>query len=329
MKVEGPTGEIPGYLVVDKTWWLARPSLAPGASYHVSAKLVAPNHRPKLHEWTFSTTPVLGGLGGRVTPGDNETVGVGAPITLRFANPVVNRAQVEGRLDVTTSVPVNGAWHWMNDHEVHWRPETYWPAHTEVWFDANLQGVDAGNGVFGDVHRTAHFFIGDSHVSIADANAHTLTVYHNGAVVKSFPMSAGREQYPTMSGKHLVLGKAADVVMDSRTNGIPLSDPDGYLEHVAWDTQISTTGEYVHAAPWSTRQQGRDNVSHGCINLSDANAQWFYNWSLKGDIVEVVGTPRPPNSDAAMVDWVLPFDQWQQGSALYEVPTAQPRVRVW
>ena len=29
--------------------------------------------------------------------------------------------------------------------------------------------------------------------------------------------------------------------MDSRTNGIPLDSPDGYYEHVFWDTQISST----------------------------------------------------------------------------------------
>jgi len=130
-----------------------------------------------------------------------------------------------------------------------------------------------------------------------------------------------------MSGKHLVLGKAADVVMDSSTNGIPINSPDGYYEHVAWDTQISSTGEYVHAAPWSVGQQGSNNVSHGCINLSTANAQWFFNFSQRGDIVEVSGTARPPNGDIAMVDWKVPYDQWVLGSALYDPtpPSKAPR----
>ena len=100
-------------------------------------------------------------------------------------------------------------------------------------------------------------------------------------------MSPGKDEFPTMSGKHLVLGKAQKVVMDSRTNGIPLDSAEGYLEDVFWDTQISSTGEYVHAAPWSVSSQGRENVSHGCINLSDENAEWFFNLSQRGDIVEV------------------------------------------
>ena len=113
--------------------------------------------------------------------------------------------------------------------------------------------------------------------------------------------------------------------MDSRTNGIPLESSEGYLETVYWDTQISSTGEYVHAAPWSVDDQGRANVSHGCINLSDENAKWFYDWSQRGDIVEVTGTPRPPNNDIAMVDWKVPYEQWVQGSAHLPRPE-QPRA---
>ena len=114
--------------------------------------------------------------------------------------------------------------------------------------------------------------------------------------------------------------------MDSRTNGIPLESSEGYLETVLWDTQISSTGEYVHAAPWSVDDQGSANVSHGCINLSDANAEWFYNWSQRGDIVEVTGTPRPPNNDIAMVDWKVPYDQWVLGQRAYH-PAPEHRAR--
>jgi lipoprotein-anchoring transpeptidase ErfK/SrfK len=121
-----------------------------------------------------------------------------------------------------------------------------------------------------------------------------------------------------MSGRHIVIGKQQKVIMDSRTNGIPLDHSEGYLETVYWDVQISSTGEYVHAAPWSVKDQGRANVSHGCINLSDANAEWFYNFSQRGDIVEVTGTPRPPNNDIAMVDWKIPYEEWVQGSALLD-----------
>lgn len=326
--VKGPDGiPVHGYLDAAGTWWLTRAKLALATPYEVTAKVVPNRGKVRTKRWTFTTLSPTADLSARVVPGDNEVVGVGQPISVRFTSPVANKAAVEARLIVTTSVPVEGSWHWMNDREVHWRPWAYWPANTEVFFDGDLTGVDAGNGIIGYVHRTAHFRIGASHVSLADAGSHVLTVYENGVVVKTFPMSAGRDQYPTMSGKHLVLGKAADVLMDSSTNGIPINSPDGYYEHVAWDTQISSTGEYVHAAPWSVGDQGSDNVSHGCINLSTANAEWFFNFSQRGDIVEVTGTPRPPNEDIAMVDWKIPYDQWVLGSALYDPtpPAKGPR----
>jgi lipoprotein-anchoring transpeptidase ErfK/SrfK len=328
LAVKAPDGtKIPGYQGRRGDWWLTRATLAPGTTYEVSARLKAPGRDARVKRWSFTTMAPAGELGVRVVPGDNEVVGVGQAIWLKFTAPVANKAAVERRLVVTTSVPVEGSWRWMSDREAHWRPQSYWPANTEVWFDGNLEGVDAGNGIIGNVHRTAHFRIGNAHVTTANAASHTLTVTENGAVIKTFPMSAGKEDFPTMSGTHVVLGKSPSVVMDSRTNGIPLESSEGYLETVLWDTQISTTGEYVHAAPWSVDSQGSANVSHGCINLSSANAEWFFNWSQRGDIVQVNGTSRPPNDDLAMMDWKLPYDQWVLGSALYQVPT-QSRVTV-
>lgn len=321
-------GAVPGYLGRDGSWFLARPGLAPGSTYQVAAVLRPASGGPvRARRWSFTTLTPTTRLSARLNPGDGDVVGVGMPISIQLSAPVANKAAVEARLQVRTSVPVVGSWRWMSDREVHWRPQGYWPAHAEVWVDADLQGVDAGNGVWGDVHRTTHFTIGDGHVSIADATAHTLTVTQNGQVVKVFPMSAGRDKYPTLSGRHIVLGKQQDVLMDSRTNGIPLDSPDGYYEHVFWDVQISTGGEYVHAAPWSVDAQGHDNVSHGCINIAPDNAIWFYGFSQRGDVVEVTGTSRPADNDIAMIDWKLPFDQWIMGSALASSGPA-PRVRM-
>ena len=65
-------------------------------------------------------------------------------------------------------------------------------------------------------------------------------------------------------------------------------------------------------------QQGRENVSHGCINLSTDRAAWFFNFSQPGDIVEIknsIGPDLAP-SDGDIYDWTIPWDQWQAGSAL-------------
>ena len=46
--------------------------------------------------------------------------------------------------------------------------------------------------------------------------------------------------------------------------------------------RLTWDGQFIHAAPWSVRQQGHVDVSHGCTNISTANAQWIYENSLVG-----------------------------------------------
>ncbi len=38
---------------------------------------------------------------------------------------------------------------------------------------------------------------------------------------------------------------------------------------------FDNSDNYVHSAPWSVADQGKRNVSHGCINISPSNAKWF------------------------------------------------------
>src|SRR5262249_39757877 len=152
------------------------------------------------------------------SPGDNAVVGVGMPISVKFNRsvPTSLRGEVERRLKVTTTPALKGAWHWMNSKEVHWRPPTYWPAHTKIVVTSNLGRLDAGDGVWGDSEtHTSKFAIGDSHVSIADIASHQMTVTTNGKIVKVLPMSAGRDKFPTKGGVHIALEKSQIVTMDS------------------------------------------------------------------------------------------------------------------
>ena len=47
------------------------------------------------------------------------------------------------------------------------------------------------------------------------------------------------------------------------------------------------------------------------MNLSPANAQWFYGISQPGDVVQVTGTPVPlTGKDTDIPDWTIPWSQW-------------------
>jgi hypothetical protein len=114
------------------------------------------------------------------------------------------------------------------------------------------------------------------------------------------------------------------VTMDSATVGIPRNSPDGYYEQVYWDVRISYGGAFVHAAPWSVAQQGIVNVSHGCVNLSTENATWFYNFSQRGDVVDVYNSGAAVDTaDPGMADWNMSWKQWVAGDA---APTTAAKV---
>ena len=295
--------------------WTSTATLYLARHYKITAVLVGVKNtkHPVVRTSEFFTTRPTGLLGTQITPGDNQTVGVGQPIIVRFANPVANRNVIGARLTVSMSKPVDGAWHWFGSKEVHYRPREYWPAGEQITVAAKVTNVDAGNNIWGEVDRTVTFKIGDAHVSTVDTDAHTMTVTSNGVVQRTLPISAGRDKYPTMSGIHVTLDKAQHVVMDSSTVGIPVNSPDGYKEDVYWNVAITDGGEYVHAAPWSVGAQGNRNVSHGCVNLSTSDATWFYNFSLPGDIVNIIGSPRgPSSSDPGTMDWNMGWDQWVQ-----------------
>jgi lipoprotein-anchoring transpeptidase ErfK/SrfK len=94
----------------------------------------------------------------------------------------------------------------------------------------------------------------------------------------------------TPNGTYYVLERFADIVMDSRTFGLRVDEPEGYRIDVKDAARLSNAGTFVHGAPWSPAAQGTRNVSHGCINLSPANAQWFYNNFGSGDPLVVKKT---------------------------------------
>ena len=307
-------GNVKGTLNADKTVWTSTDKLGFGARYTISAVATNAGGEKTTKTSAFTTARAAKTVFPAVAPLTGMTVGVGMPVRVFFDNPVTDRKTALARMKVTTSVPTVGAWHWFSDTEVHWRPRTYWKPGTKVALDTDLRGVSLGPGTYGSLNADRHitFTIGASHVSIADAKTHRMKVWVNGKLTKDFPASLGKEvrgRY-THSGVHIVTDKKASMTMDSTTYGLAL-DAGGYRTPVKFATRISNGGEFVHAAPWSVAQQGRENVSHGCVNLSPANAEWFYGISQPGDVVKVTGTPVPlSGKDTDIPDWTIPWSEW-------------------
>lgn len=306
-------GTLPGSYTSDHKSWSSSTPLQTGTTYDVSVQANDGKRRSVTIDSAFWTLKPAHRLAAAVAPLNGETVGVGMPIAVYFRAPVQQRAAVERRFHVTSSDNTTGAWHWFSDTEMHYRPPAYWPAGDQVSLSYDLRGLDAGNNTWGDQHRTIKFTIGASHVSKVNAPAHTMQVFDNGKLVQTYPVSTGRDKYPTTTGIHVVLNKNPLQVMDSATVGIPRNSPDGYFEKVPWSVRISNSGEFVHDAPWSVHSQGHVNVSHGCVNLSPTASKWFFDFSRRGDIVQVSGTPRHLQQGNGYADWNLSWSEWIAG----------------
>lgn len=251
-----------------------------------------------------------------LSPLDGSVVGIGQPVAIRFDENIPDRKAAENAITITTDPPVEGAFYWLNNREVRWRPEHFWQPGTAVTVDVLTRGIDLGDGLFGDGDAHSSFTIGDEVVATADDNTKTLTIRKNGEVIKTMPISMGKDSTPTSNGTYIIGDRYAELVMDSSTYGVPVGSPNGYRTEVEYATQMSYSGIYVHAAPWSVGQQGYSNASHGCLNVSTDNARWFYDNTKRGDIVEVVNTVGGTLSGTdGLGDWNIPWSTWGAGNA--------------
>jgi lipoprotein-anchoring transpeptidase ErfK/SrfK len=152
-----------------------------------------------------------------------------------------------------------------------------------------------------------------------------MTVTADDKTLYTWPVSTGRPKNPTIQGNLVVWYKQQDVLMDSQSIGIPRNSPDGYYEHVYWDTAISTDGFFIHSAPWSEWAQGSQNVSHGCVNLSPSRAETFFNFTQKGDLVIVTNTGHTGDASDGEGDWQIAFDQYaNSGGTVSSAAPQQP-----
>ncbi|MGH3320657.1 MAG: Ig-like domain-containing protein [Streptosporangiaceae bacterium] len=315
-------GAVAGSYASRRTAWRSDAPLVPDTRYKIKVVALGENGKKATEHSSFRTLKPDETLGTSIAPLDGEQVGVGMPIVVIFTEDVADKAKVERHLKLRMSEDVPGAWHWIDDDEVHFRPRHYWPAGEHVALHVNLTGVKGGKGLWGDHDRRVSFDVGDRHMTVVNTDTHTMRVKKNGHVVRNVPVSTGRPEYATYSGTYVAVQKAYKTVMTSDSVGISPDAPGGYRETVYWNVRISWSGEFVHSAPWSVGSQGSANVSHGCVNASPANAEWFYHFTQRGDVIKVVGSPKELQWQNGWTDWMMGWHEWVKGSALDRVVNA-------
>ncbi|MFB6714864.1 Ig-like domain-containing protein [Streptomyces sp. NPDC056237] len=323
--VDAAGRHLAGELDADGRRWHATSPLAAGTRYTVRVSMEDGDGDPGSRTLSFGTTSAKKFL--KVAFGPQAgTYGVGQPITAELSAPIkdkASRAIVERALRVRSTPAVTGSWYWVDDKTLHYRPEEYWPARATIDVTSGLAGVKVTGGLYGAPTKALRLTTGDRIEAITDAAAHTMTVKRDGKVINTIPVTTGKPGFATRNGVKVVLAKEYAVRMRGETIGISENSSDSYDLMVYYATRVTWSGEYVHAAPWSTGSQGYANVSHGCTGMTTSLAEWFYNTVRTGDIVQVVGSQGATMTpfDNGYGDWNLSWAKWLKGSALQKNTT--------
>lgn len=321
---------IPGTVSEDGTSWTPNGPLDFGQHYTAQVVYSDSDGKSGTDTRTFTTVdpdivaePTLMTTGGGTVESDRE-YGVGFVFGVRFDVPPNDRDKALEHMKVTTDPQVEGNWYWISPNQADWRPKDFYAPGTKVSVDVDVDGVDLGDGLYGGgEHQTANFTIGAKREAIVDDNDKIVRMYENGQLINELPTSMGKGGYANYNGTQMhfwtpegtmtVLDKSPQVEMDSETYGFPIANG-GYKTTVADAVRLSNDGIYAHALNniWA---QGVQDTSHGCLNLSPANAQIYYDWAVTGDVVQVKNTGGPELEPWANGDWNVPWDQWQSGKA--------------
>ncbi len=311
-------GQLSGRMDESKTTWTASERLEPGVTYRL--RTVAEGDGGTTRDRSRFTTDALTldeQTFASIAPLQGETVAIGMPVVVTFDLPVKKQSEFEQHMTVTSTPEQSGSWHWMSDTEAHWRPKKYWKAGTDVSVDIDVNGLEAGNGIYGQESRAIDFSIGEAHVYRVDAQSHQMKVFSNGKLLRTLPITTGKAGFITRSGVKVIMEKFESRRMNSETVGIPAGSSEAYdIDNVQYAMRLTNSGEFIHAAPWSVGSQGNANVSHGCTGMSTADAGWLFDMTLRGDVVEYTGTDRPMEFTNGYGDWNQPFAQYARGSAL-------------
>jgi lipoprotein-anchoring transpeptidase ErfK/SrfK len=313
---------VTGTLSADGTVWRSNWTLGAAQRFLVTATAVNVAGKATTATSSFSTLEPSSTFQTQIFEGSGQTYGVGMPVILTFSQPITNKAAVEHALVLRTSKQVTGAWWWVNDQTLDFRPQHYWPTHTAVSFVGHLDGVEGSPGVYGTADLTQNFNIGYSLIVHVNTSSHEMKVYKNGIHLYTWPISSGQPGDDTPNGEFLTIDKGNPVQM--KPADIAPGAPGYYNVEVYWSVRFTWSGDYIHSAPWSVANQGNSNVSHGCVNLGPSYAPIYYNMEYPGDPVIVSGSPVHGAFGDGWTDYFLSWRQLLSRSATHDAVVVGP-----
>ena len=108
-----------------------------------------------------------------------------------------------------------------------------------------------------------------------DLSSQTVRAYQGNSVLRSMVVSTGIARYPTPPGRYRIYAKYASTTM---------SGPGYYLPGVP-HAMYFYRGYALHGTYWHSNFG--TPMSHGCVNLTRADAAWLYSWAPIGTLVVI------------------------------------------
>ncbi|GAA4898252.1 L,D-transpeptidase [Stackebrandtia albiflava] len=323
---------VEGELRPDGTSWVPSSPLEYETTYTAAVTAVDADEIPVTTETTFTTMASPGNqMFASIWNGSEYEYGQATPIMLdfprEFSVPEEERANVERRLFVKSDPPQPGAWHWFSGNHLEYRPQEYWQPGTVIEVRAAIGGMPLGGGVYGEADITQTVHISGTARSVEVSNeTKQMVAMENGEVVKTMPISLGKDSSPSYSGTMIVMEKLAETVFDTTNEPGCNGEEDGedcYITDIQWAQRLTWSGQFIHSAPWSVGDQGVRNVSHGCVNASPADSEWIFNFTRVGDPVIVTGTGVELPYGDGFTAYDLSWEEFLEGSYLEPPDTTQ------
>ncbi len=307
-------GSVDGSVSNDGSRWVAAERLEPSATYTLAVTGANTADQATTTTTTFSTQKLTldQQTYASLYPLAGSTVGVGMPVVVTFDVPVTDKEKFERNLRVTSKPKQAGTWSWLSSTQVRFRPQEYWKPGTEVSVSADLNSLDAGNGVYGQTSASTSFTVGRSMITKVDLARDVATVYRGGEQVRSILVSGGKDGWETRSGTKLIMAKEFNKKMTNEMIGAK----EDYTLVAKYALRITNSGEFLHSAPWNAGNFGRRNASHGCVGMSVGDSAWLYEHSLIGDPVVTTGSSRGLEQGNGYADWDVSYKTYARGSAL-------------
>jgi hypothetical protein len=148
---------------------------------------------------------------------------------------------------------------------------------------------------YNQVHQTdlqllQHYGYMNTKVVVVSLAEQAVRVYDNGKLVRAFLVTTGQPDLPTPPGTWWVEGKKSPTEFKSTA---PQNSPEWYPPTpINFAMQFHSNGYFLHDSWWRTQYGPGTNFphidpggtqysihgSHGCVNMSEADAQWLYNF---------------------------------------------------